>query len=123
MIFAPWLMQAATAFNLVCNVTGAMGQVGPDGTMTQKTDMNFTKVLRVDLASNRWCVDDCGERSRIVKVTDSELVLDETHSGNIDSFMRVDRVSGAYSFQLKAGVTMATGTGTCKVMPFTGFRR
>ena len=112
------ILQTIAAFNLVCSVT-----VGAEPARS-------TLILRIDLESRRYCMDQCFQTQPLTSVTESEIVLHDGPAGrsNVVVRSRVDLVSGSYSLQASGsfgGVNLEAinTSGTCQRAPFTGFPR
>ena len=107
---------AATAFNLVCVGTTYSGG-------TQRTA--FSLDLRVDLETQRYCMDDCRQTLPIRSVTPTEIFFENGPTSSSVIVRRVNRESGAYFSEVKTDLVMikfhSTSYGRCEPAPFTGF--
>jgi hypothetical protein len=112
----------ATTFNLVCSGTLATGMIEKGRVRDFKSEP-FTMIYRVDLASRRWCTDECEETKPIVSVSDTRIVFlsQDTPELSLRIGASVNRESGEFQHHLKSGDFSALRQGTCEPAPFTGF--
>ena len=107
----------AMAFNLSCSVHGYTGPKGKPPTPT-----SYNTIIRVDLATMRWCDAECTETKPIASVSSTEIVLSPSGSGSFSDFRKVNRESGAYVHDGGySGVWGVAEDGTCEPEEFTGF--
>lgn len=115
---------AADQFDLLCT-----------GTVKQRANGKpspYQKTYRIDIATNRWCVDACAQAGAIFAVTASKLTLMEAtdSSKSTDGSAlthEIDRTSGALvDFQYRPPLFANSlpswweVRGTCEPRPFSG---
>jgi hypothetical protein len=112
-------LQLAAAFNLVCTVTF-------DRFPDQRAQ---SVIMRVDLASGRFCLTHCPHVLPIQSVTARRVVFqDRWLEGNFTFVRRTyDRKTGRYLVFLRTNfgteVVENIGRGKCRVAPFSGFEK
>lgn len=97
---------AADQFDLVCS--------------SQKYNVRY----RVDMARNEWCQGDCTAISKIAEASSGTLVLENREPafrGDIESTVRINRVTGQWSRYYSAGPGASSYTkGSCEAAAFSG---
>jgi hypothetical protein len=108
----------AASFNLACPVAFVQ-QIGD----LPPSKANYSKVLRVDLQSSRWCDGECRETKPIYSVNDGELVLQSEAQPDINAYdsITVNRESGAFSSHHRINDVSYDETGVCETRAFSGF--
>jgi hypothetical protein len=102
---------AVLAFNLVCS-----------GTVIAAKPAEFSLVIRVDLKSQRYCMDECDHTLPIDQITETEIRFVDDPAGPNGIQRRVSRESGRYYSRTRIeGWLDETDVGRCEVAPFTGF--
>lgn len=118
-------LQAAMAFNLVCTGTYYLGEMRGLGLPEDRQP--FRAIIRVDLRSQRWCIDDCQTTSRLLRVSDTLIVFHASEDSAGDNVMTANRENGAFLDRMRlnaqgsASAFISMRTGTCERAPFTGF--
>ena len=112
MSVATVLTQVAMTFNLVCTGTS-------DATAGGST---ATTVYRVDLASMRYCMDDCVNVLPIKSVTAKAITFEDGAKGadGIRVARAVNRKTLAFMEFVDADLFRSVTKGVCKVADFTG---
>lgn len=105
----------AAAFNLVC-AGDTVSMVGDKEPKQSK----FSLTIRVDLESKRYCTNDCPSTAPLERVTATEIVFKEM-TGVMNSSMKVNRESGAFSLFASVDKTVLYRDGQCERAPFSGF--
>jgi hypothetical protein len=104
--------QTLAQFNLSCVGSAVRKFDGKD-----VGESVFTTSIRVDLDKNLWCVDDCSAQLPISKVTDNELLLQQSNGPDMDVYIAVNRRNG----KLSQAVSLHPVGGNGKVMDVTMF--
>lgn len=113
------LTQNAQQFDLTC--TGTM-ESGSGLTSTETVPANVR--LRVDLARNIWCEDECGNPAPFVSVNAGELVMfDNTNGTGAGRRTVVNRTTGTYtssiSIRSSGTIVFVRTTARCTRAPYT----
>lgn len=112
----PIALAVATSFNLVCvGVATAEGDGKPAG------KESFETTLRLDLRSQRFCQDECDRTLPIVRVGETEIVLQEHNIGRMKIVHRAHRETGEYHHTIRFGPVFVSRSGSCRRTQFSGF--
>jgi hypothetical protein len=118
-MIAPAALQAIAAFNLICTGTLRTGPIGL--ALPEAGGEPYTITYRIDLAGNLWCSDDCASLEPLVLVTDTELLLRESHVPTGGRTTIVGRQIGLFADTSIDGNTATLRSGRCEQGAFTGF--
>lgn len=109
-------------FNLNC--AGDLTSMGHGG----NTVTAYSRVLRIDLASKRWCADECRTVDPIASVEPGRLLLKDRKTDTPREYWfereSVDRTTGEHSSAATDGPYGSYSRfrkGQCEKAPFTGF--
>jgi hypothetical protein len=112
-------LTAIAAFNLICTGTLRTGPLGL--ALPEAGGEPYTITYRIDLASNRWCSDECASLEPVVLVTDTEILLRESHVPSGGRTTIVGRVVGLFADTSIEGNIATLRSGRCEQGQFTGF--
>jgi len=120
---------ALQKFDLIC--TGSLHKW--EMLSGDKATSSWSGIIRVDLDSNLFCMDDCKATDRIVDVGPEELVLvfQKGDNDRDEDVARVSRKTGEYNrhfhltdpFHSPPQVRDETYQAVCTLAPFTEFSR
>lgn len=114
------LQATSQQFDLVC--TGSLetsSTASPTPTITEVSDR-----AAVDLDRGLWCWLDCATVNAMHRVNAAELVFSNNNEPAGTTYMRVDRITGAYNsdvrLKMEGGYVMTLRTtGRCERAPYT----
>jgi hypothetical protein len=124
LMMAAIVVQPVQQFDLICT-----GNTVNGGELIPSVTTPSTIRYRIDLQRNLWCVSECRSPQAIARVTDTQLLLEESSQKDevleVEMSIRrsVDRMSGAYSTEISDSIRGIRGglrsSGTCERAPFT----
>lgn len=118
---------AALAFNLNCE---GLRETGSFNALTGEVRRQQTRplsayTLRVDIASGRWCDQDCATTSPFHSVSDEEIVFSQQAGAMLKPTPRfmVNRTTGDLSYLRRDAMngTYEAWTAKCEPTDFSGF--
>lgn len=120
------LLAAAASFNLVCTGESAESK---DVFSPPENVRPVTRIYRLNLESERYCVDECLSTSPIAKVTDTIITFKierpEAKGDWNDYIEFANRETAEWIVRERVSfggfVSVQMTTGQCKSAPFTGF--
>jgi hypothetical protein len=111
-------LQAAATFNLICTGTSTAGRMADNHPLFWGP---FTVTIRVDLASRRWCEQECRESRALAAVSTTTISFEEdSPRRRLRTVHYVNRESGEYRLYSQLGGAFITRTGTCERAPYSG---
>lgn len=112
----------ATSFNLRCTGTVTFGGLMNMAEIT-KNSRPIVQILRVDLASQRWCMGDCKQTDPIYRISDTEIIFKFENEKDSETIVKVNRESGEYlnRFRDLHAKLVSMSFGTCEREEFGGF--
>lgn len=114
------LQATSQQFDLVCSGTlETSSTASPTPTITEVSDR-----AAVDLNRGLWCWLDCATVNTMHRINAAELVFSNNNEPAGTTYMRVDRITGAYTndvrLKMEGGYVMTLRTtGRCQPAPYT----
>jgi len=85
----------------------------------------FSQRFRIDLASKRWCAEQCSLVSAIDDVRDDAIILEKANTqpapGQLFTVHQVSRVTGEYTLYVKDRTGSVAVKAACRKLEFSGF--